>query len=53
VTLSRIIRALDVAGQRCRAVLEAVDGMPVTQVAERYGSSLDGAQMGCPVPGWS
>jgi hypothetical protein len=39
VTLSRMFRALDVAGQRCRAVLEAVDGMPVTQVAERYGAA--------------
>jgi hypothetical protein len=32
-----MLRELNVVGQRYRAVLEALDGIPVIEVADRYG----------------
>jgi hypothetical protein len=32
-----MLRELNVVEQRCRAVLEVLDGIPVTEVAERFG----------------
>jgi hypothetical protein len=40
---------LSVVEQRYRAVLEAAAGVPVTEVAERYGSAVRACTPGLPV----
>jgi hypothetical protein len=46
-----MLRELDVVEQRYQAVLEVLDGIPVTEVAERFGGlPPDGAPAGGPLP---
>jgi hypothetical protein len=48
-----MLRELNLVEQRYQAVLQVLDGIPVTEVAERFWrGSPDSASLVGPLPGW-